>query len=342
MKPEETTLPAQRREVVESYKLAFGRNAYGLYAQRAKLVLIEALQDHIKGLRFRNGGCVKYDTSVDENLFGERSIEIDIRSICPEGVTNYTEVRNQLGEMMSLHFEYEDDETWEVVNFFQKVIVKKGTWKAKFLTTKAIWEVFMDFSKGFRRVELGTAMKFRSVYALRFYEKVVGQREPINYTIDELRAMFKLEDKYKLKKDFVKYVIQAAKDELDEISPWSFDYTQNYKAEGPGRPSLHSVTLYPIHQVLKEGDMDSSYIRKNISPSSVLCKESFEYLRNTLEFSNKEIINNFQLFDTAEKNLELPEFLHKIGPRALRVKNPKGYVIKAIRKELKESAHIVL
>lgn len=334
-------LPTQQREIVESYKLAFGRNAYGLYAQRAKLVLIEALQDYIKGLRFRDGGCVKYDTTVDENLFGERSISFDIRRICPEGVTNFREVREQLVEMLTLHFEYEDGERFRGVNFFQEVVAEKGSWTATFYTTKAIWEVFMDFSKGYRKVELATAMKFRSVYALRFYEKVVGQTDPVTYTIDELRAMFQLQKKYKKPTDFVIKVVQAAKDELDEVSPWSFDYTQNFKAEGPGRPSLHSVTLIPLRLPRNESDGSNTY-RRNISVTEILSKESLNYLMHTLGFSKKEITNNFFLFEAAEKHLELPEFLHKIGPRALRVKKPKGYTIKAIQKELKESAHIVL
>lgn len=339
--PQEELPTKQQREVVESYKLAFGRNAYGLYAQRAKLVLIEALQEYIQGLRFRDGGCVKYDTTVNEDLFGERTISFDIRRICPEGVTNFKEVRDQLAEMLSLHFEYEDEDEWRGVNFFQKVVAKKGSWTATFHTTKAIWEVFMDFSKGYRRIELNTAMKFRSVYALRFYEKVVGQKDPVTYTIDELRAMFQLQKKYKKNTDFVEKVVQAAKNELDEVSSWSFDYTQNYKADGPGRPSLYSVTLTPLH-LLRNETNGSNYYARSISPSSILSKESFAYLRHTIGFSNQELSNNFLLFDTAEKNLDLLTFLHKIGPRAVRVKNPKGYVIKAIKKELKEKVKIAL
>lgn len=183
-------------------------------------------------------------------------------------------------------------------------------------------------------------MKFRSVYALRFYEKVVGQNTPVTYTIDELRAMFKLEKKYKLNKDFIKKVVQAAKDELDEISPWSFDYTQNYKADGPGRPSLFSVTITPIHQVKHEGNIEGNYLRKELSPSAYLCKESFDYLWHTLDFTIREIQNNAVLFQTAEKNLDLPTFLRKIAPRAVRSKKPHGYVVNAIKKELREKAKI--
>lgn len=341
MENKEELAPVQHTEVVESYKLAFGRNAYGLYAQRAKLVLIEALQEYIQGLKFRDGGCVKYDTTVDEDLFGDRTISFDIRRICPEGVTKFKEVRDQLVEMLTLHFEYEDEDEWRGVNFFQEVVAKKGSWTATFHTTKTIWEVFMDFSKGYRRVELDTAMKFRSVYSLRFYEKVVGQKEPVTYTIDELRSMFKLEKKYKRNVDFVKFVIQAAKDELDQVSPWTFDYHENYKAAGRGRPSLESVTLFPVHSLKNEGD-SGNYIRRELSLSALISKETLDLLKTKLDFTPREIKNNSRLFEAADKALDLPSFLRQIAPRALRSKNPRGYVVNAVKKELRQKSQIVI
>lgn len=343
MENKEELVPVQHTEVVESYKLAFGRNAYGLYAQRAKLVLIEALQEYIQGLRFRGGGCVKYDTTVDEDLFGERTISFDIRRICPEGVTNFKEVRDQLVEMLTLHFEYEDEDEWRGVNFFQEVVAKKGSWTATFHTTKTIWEVFMDFSKGYRRVELDTAMKFRSVYSLRFYEKVVGQKEPVTYTIDELRAMFKLEKKYKRNVDFVKFVIQTAKDELDQVSPWTFDYHENYKVSGRGRPSLESVTILPVHSIKNEmSGKSGNYIRRDLQLSALISKESLQLLKTKLDFTPREIKNNFRLFEAADKTLDLPEFLRQIASRALRSKNPRGYVVNAVKKELRQKSQIVI
>lgn len=340
MENKEELVPVQHTEVVESYKLAFGRNAYGLYAQRAKLVLIEALQEYIQGLKFKDGGCVKYDTTVDEDLFGERTISFDIRRICPEGVTNFKEVRDQLVEMLTLHFEYEDEDEWRGVNFFQEVVAKKGSWTATFHTTKTIWEVFMDFSKGYRRVELDTAMKFRSVYSLRFYEKVVGQKEPLTYTIDELRSMFKLEKKYKRNVDFVKFVIQAAKDELDQVSPWTFDYHENYKAAGRGRPSLESVTIFPVHSLKNENS--GNYARRQLSLSALISKETLELLKTILDFTPREIKNNSRLFEAADKALDLPSFLRQIAPRALRSKNPRGYVVNAVKKELRQKTQTLL
>ena len=341
MKKKEELVPIQNTEVVESYKLAFGRNAYGLYAQRARLVLIEALQEYIQGMKFKNDGCVKYDTANCKNGdFGEKTISFDIRRLCPGGIKNFSEVREQLAEMLTLHFEYENEDEWTGVNFFSKVKAKKGSWTVTFHTTKDIWEVFMDFSKGYRRVELETAMKFKSVYSLKFYEKIVGQKESITYTIDELRAMFRLEKKYKSNRDFVARVIQTAKNELDRISPWTFDYRENFKAAGRGRPSLESVTLFPVHSIKNEGD-SGNFIRHNLSLSGLIGKETLDLLKEKFGFKPQEIKNNSRLFEIADKALNLPEFLRQIAPRALRAeKNVQGFVINAIKKELRREIQL--
>lgn len=51
----------------------------------------------------------------------------------------------------------------------------------------------LDFSKGFRKYELETAVKLHGKYFLRIYKLVSKQSEPISYTIDDLRKMWGLE-----------------------------------------------------------------------------------------------------------------------------------------------------
>ena len=78
---------------------------------------------------------------------------------------------------------------------------------------------FLDFSKGYRKYELQTAMNFNSIYAMRFYELFSGQKDPITYSIPYLKERFKIENKYNSKngkKDFLTKVVDVAQKELDE------------------------------------------------------------------------------------------------------------------------------
>ena len=83
-----------------------------------------------------------------------------------------------------------------------------------------------EFSKGYRKYELVTAMQFNSVYSMRFYELLSGQKRPLEFTFEQLREMLCVNDKYKLVGDFKRWVLDIAKRELDESSPYSFNYIE--------------------------------------------------------------------------------------------------------------------
>lgn len=60
-------------------------------------------------------------------------------------------------------------------------------------------------------------MKFKSVYAMRFYELMSGQTQPLFVSLegsDGLRERFCLQGKYERVNDFKRYVIDAAKKNL--------------------------------------------------------------------------------------------------------------------------------
>ena len=56
------------------------------------------------------------------------------------------------------------------------------------------------------------AIALKSVYAIRFYEPLQWETEPIIYPVAKLKEMFAIKDKYKQINDFVRKVIGAAKE----------------------------------------------------------------------------------------------------------------------------------
>jgi plasmid replication initiation protein len=58
-----------------------------------------------------------------------------------------------------------------------------------------VWDVLLNFTKGFSRYDLEIAFKLESTYSMRFYELLAGQKEPIAYSIENLRKEFKLDGK---------------------------------------------------------------------------------------------------------------------------------------------------
>ena len=161
-----------------------------------------------------------------------------------------------------------------------------------------------------------------------------------NYSVEQ----WGLTEKYKSTKDFIKYTIESAKEELDRSSPWTFDYNPIYSLKADenrgrvGRKSITAITFFPKHVARYDS---TTNVVNQISPSSVLGRAIIDRLVKSLGFSMAEIKANLVLFDTASKAFDLEGFLIQIGPKANRAANPQGYVINAIKIHLKEKHGIV-
>ena len=68
---------------------------------------------------------------------------------------------------------------WYLDHMLERVRVNLGTGVAKFRVSPNVWNIVLDFTKGYRKYELKTTMQFKSVYSMRFYELLSGQTNPL-------------------------------------------------------------------------------------------------------------------------------------------------------------------
>lgn len=331
------------KEIVESYIFSTVRHDFGIYSERLLLRLVELAQREINGLDFKGGSSLG---KVKIGEWGDAEITIPVKDILSgEDDKNYTKAKSAVRALMGKFLEYEDDSKYKATHILNDVDVDKISGKMVIQVNRNIWGAMLDFSKGFRKYELETAVKLHGKYSLRIYKLVSKQSDPISYSIDDLRKMWGLTDKYKKVDDFVKNTIVAAKKELDEVSPYSFDYSLNAAKSSDsnkgrkGRPAITSVTFFPKHIVRNEA---TDAVRKMVDPSMMLDRMVYNALLNKFEFDQAGIHANISLFDIAQKNFDLLEFLNKIAPDAMRVDNPRGYVINAVKKRLKEQFGIIV
>lgn len=315
------------KDVLQSYILTTAKYDFSVYEKRIIYRLVELAQCEIKGVDFRKD-CRK----IEHDLFGLVNITLPIRDLLNnEEDKNYTRIKDALLRLKNKTFEYEDEEIWQSISIIAFPDIKKRYSTVSFTIHPKIWDCMLDFSKGFRKYELKTAMSFESVYSMRFYELLSGQKYPLSYSFDDLKAMFQIEGKYKETKDFIKRVVEPAKKELDEKSPYSFDY----KINKTGR-KFTSITLFPMYQPEhRDSDLERKDLQKQISPSWDLSKNTLDYLRNGFLFTPAEIKQNIDLFKKAQSEIQdFIYFMSQVKPRANRAKNPKGYLINSIKKEL--------
>lgn len=192
----------------------------------------------------------------------------------------------------------------------------------------------MDFTKGYRKYELVTAMQFQSVYSMRMYELMSGQKRPIEFTFEDLKMRFGLKDKYKLTANFKLRVLEIAKKELDEKSPYSFNYIEVKE----GRKVVGFKFFPTFHPDKQDLELLQAEQRSKLSASAQISAQVYDYLRYSFEFKVSEINKNKKTIIEGEQRI--PDFIgflsSLVGPSRT-ANNRIGYVINAIKKKTKEN-----
>lgn len=317
------------KDIIQSYILTVAKYDSNIYVKRILTHIVNANQSYIEGQKL--GGTI---VNIEEDLFKDREYVLDAKELLQgEKDKNYQRIYDAFDYLQSKFFAFEDTEVRFKVPFVTAVYAKKRNGTIRFRMSELIYKAFSDYTKGFRRYELQVSLSLTSVYSIRLYEFLSGQYSPIVKPISDLKEMFQVQEKYKQINDFIKRVIIPAKRELDEKSPYTFDYKINKK----GR-AYHSITFYPIHQPkLRDESLERTELQKRVSLSWDLSKNVIDYLKHGFEFNTKEIKQHIDLFKKAQQEIDFIQFMAVIKPKANRANNPKGYLINAIKKELKIS-----
>lgn len=208
------------KAVFQSYIWTCAKYDFSPYEKRIIYRLIEFAQRWLEGIKIKD-----HMHKIEPSDCGV-NITMPVASILrDEDDHNYAKAKAAFTSLSKKGAEYEDDKIWFYTAIIEHPKIEKGTGIATFHVYDPIWRAALDFTKGFKKYELITAMKFKSVYAMRFYELMSGQTKPLFVSLegsDGLRERFCLQGKYERVNDFKRYVIDAAKKELDESSPYSF------------------------------------------------------------------------------------------------------------------------
>jgi hypothetical protein len=314
-------------DLIQSYILTSAKYDYSVYEKRILYRIIELMQEYTAGKQLTE----RY--SITKTIFDDIDVVMPISAFMAEGDdTNYSRTKKALLSLNEKRVEYKDKTTWAAFNLIERPSVHYEGGYASFRISPQIANAFLDFSKGYSKYELGVAMNFESNYSMRFYELVSGNKKPIVYRIDTLKLMFRLEDKYKLNADFIRRVVMPAKKELDNSSPYTFNYI-------PLKTGLKidSIRIIPIYQPkFRDPNLDRKELEKTVSLGHDVEFIVLKYLKETYFFTDQELKNNRDLLIQASKKLDLMLFACELKRKAEDKANPKGYLISALKKQVEQ------
>lgn len=327
-------LTHKNKDVLQSYIMTTAKYDFSAAEKRVLYRIIEVIQAKTKGLK------LKYDYSMQVDLFENTEFTLPISCFLKHvSDNNHAEVKKALWDLRNKSFEYEDEKEWGVYGIIEMPKIKKYDSFVKFTVTPLLMGAFLDFSKGYRKYELETAMSFETIYAMRFYELFSNKKEPIIYSIEDLKKMFSIENKYKKRpSDFIARVVEKAKKELIQKAPYAFQY-ETIKT---GRKITH-IKFKPFHiPKNRDQELESKELQKDVSLRWEIDKTTINYLKDAFSFDDKGIKNNLDLIKEAFNNENIKDWCADINGmiRKFGINNPAGFFINELKKHLNETKTI--
>lgn len=329
---------ADNKDLIQSYIFTTAKYDFSVMQKRILYRQIEIEQDLLEGNKIKHG------VQIDTSLWGNKRYTIPLKSLLShEDDKNYNQIREAFEGLLTKIITINTKEFTMGFGVIQEYKIEKRGSCVSWVAHPEVVKASMNFSKGYRKYELKTAMKFKSVYAMRMYELLSEQKKPFYRRISTLKEIFGLiqrnkkgdviKERYKQSKDFFKYVIDPAKRELDKHAPYSFEYK---KEKDEGGRKYTKIKFYPTYNPdNRDSRLEALSLKRNISTGWYLTTEEKIYLQENFHFSNKELTNNIDLFQDYKKQGDLLELLTRSKRRILDAKNPKGYIVGMIKRALK-------
>ena len=316
---------AKNKNIIQSYLITTAKYDFTADEKRVLSNLINVLQPHLEGKVLRG--------KVQQDLFQDYCLELPSSTFLGENdKTNHSRIKKALDLLEEKKLYQEDENSWRKIRLIESPrYLKRGV--VQFRLAKELVELFLNFDKGYSKYQLETSLKLKSVYAMRLYELISGQTQPLTYKISYLKEIWGATQKaYERNYNFIQRVIIPAQEELNEKANWTFIYTPIKEGK-----KFTKIMFTPVHNPRNEDTSTEEHeLIRQISISRLIENNLKNYLLQTCGFSVQEIKNNIP---TLKKFSELYKQdtdgkIREIWARARDKRNPKSYLIGSIKCEI--------
>lgn len=291
------------------------------------LVIVAAAQQDLREM-ISSGNYTppKYDRNILVK-FSLRDFPIDMNR---NEHLLYKAAKNLVGQSI----ETKTKTGWEVQTLISAVRYNRKESSVTLVVLPEMWEKILSVDLGYSEYQILTALSIKSKYGVRLYMVINGIPRPKEYTIEELKSMFKLEERYSRPADFINRIIIPAKRDLDKNAPVSFDFKPVRKEGGK---KITGLLLSPkaINANKSVEAERQKLLHGKIQVGMTLDHEEIDWLKRHFNFSSVELNSNFGTFHKAKKVFQdglldemasIYEYMIRNGRGG-----QKGYFIKALK-----------
>lgn len=310
-------------QLIQSFIYSITRVRLSLYEQRILLKVVEHAQIRLKGM------LIKDHLERIPHDFDNVQIVVPIRELLDDGNQHYRHVHDAAVALMGRSFKFYNSEsrTWFASPVIYNVQHTDKSGLLTFYVSRVLFDVILDFTKGYRQYNLRTALSIPSPYASRLYSLMCGQDSPIRFEVSALKEMFGVSDKYAQTADFIKKVIEPSKRILDAQGCTSFTYSRI--KEGV---KVVAILFFPV----KRDETTEAQRVAKVSVGWYLSKELRFYLLAKAHFSVRELGAHKELLEEFAKLPDAVATIMAIYDRFIAGNKNKGYIIAAMRSAVME------
>ena len=322
----------QDKSIIQSRLLTQARYNFDVHEKRIVYKLMEIAQAELKGHKLE-GKIV-----IEKTLFEDRKVYLPLTEFVPEGMeATKTAIKKAFTKLLNkvIEVNYPNGD-WAMYHYIDRAKYDEKHGKYEVKIDAEIWQAFLDFSKGYNVYFLNTAMSFSSVYAMRLYELIANNAQPISYELNWLRDRFLIGEKYKDTYDFIKRVIDSPLQEINEKS----EINASYSIIKTGK-KITGVTFFvtpkepksPIEEIVSVSYKNNRSARGLINVNIIDCLKGWFY------FTDKEILANAALIYEAQKKFGIEALVDKLSKTkaySQTARKPQAYLINTLKKYLQE------
>lgn len=202
-----------------------------------------------------------------------------------------------------------------------------------FIIHRDLWQVMLNFSRGYRLIKIDEFMRLSSVYAVIFYILVSNQTTAMEYRITTLKAITGTMDKraYARSWNFIEKVVKSAQKELTEKTSTTFDIETTRSGRGG---AYSSIWIIPRKTAEQAGHRDDGRRSTEIEKQRIRLTDAvIEYLQQSFQMTPKEIECIEADLQRVGDEFDQLNYIGNMKTQMLRRKiaNKKGYLYEALR-----------
>lgn len=314
--------------VIQSYFTTIMHGNFSVYEIRIFIKIVEQANQVL-------GKGTKYSSLIGRAICTDGincNLSIPIKAVMTPNSHDYEAVKDSLKKLTSKKIEFYnvDKKTWCYTPFISNVRVADGDGLIRFTVARWLLDYIMDFINcNYTQYNLAAALSLPSAYAVRLYWLTCNMDHEITWSVEMLRDILGVGDKYKQTKDFIKRCIEPAETLLRDKKMNGFTYTRVF--------NHGKVTGLCFHPVRREQENTAQLTAQ--ASLSAWCDPALRmYLTQQVGFSIRELSSHKDTLFKFGHISGWENLLLKIVNRARKKRAGKGYYIQAIRKEVEAAA----